>query len=315
MINNVPSAEDLQTISLRLFFKAWTEVSDLLSDFSRFYSFTIDPKSLADSEETTDFWKRAQSTLQTAYVLIQQSQEIGLKALISEISPYLLLKNISTKTVPDSIYDFTDFQTVEASALLDLCNIVNERQLPASFRKDYEDMRKNRNKIYHLGIYNDELKPITMMKAMLRKFSHLYPKKKWLVCRQEFALPQEWEGVGDNDAIDPTGTFYEIKTFLPHTTPDEYRGIMQHSPEEERYVCAVCAADANLAGGEFEPSEVPTAYLTSNPYRIHCEFCDSDHAIIERACSQADCSGSWFSADPEAESICITCGCSDDGSR
>jgi hypothetical protein len=112
VIDNVPTADELRTVSLRLYFKAWAEITNIVTEWMEYSSFPT-PEWLPDKghfyvigeaagghdafAEWHSYIEAAQNDLQGIYTLIQQSQEIGLKARICEVSPFLLLKRADLK--------------------------------------------------------------------------------------------------------------------------------------------------------------------------------------------------------------------------
>jgi hypothetical protein len=88
-----------------------------------------------DKEE---FMARAQPDLQLAYTLIQQSQEIALKAKICAVSPFLLLLGSDVRTWPKHDADFTQFRTLDASDLIKVANTVCSPGINCKFAEIYQ---------------------------------------------------------------------------------------------------------------------------------------------------------------------------------
>jgi hypothetical protein len=112
VIENVPTSEELRTVSLRLYFKAWADITEIVIEWlqlsevrpiswspekGHYYVEPHNGRLVEGSSEWREYIQAAQSDLQGIYTLIQQSQEIGLKARICEVSPYLLLKRTDVK--------------------------------------------------------------------------------------------------------------------------------------------------------------------------------------------------------------------------
>src|ERR1700741_1495595 len=115
MLKNIPSPDSMEQVSLRLYFTAWVHVNDILIDLLQVED---------DSKEVNELILRAQPDLQLSYTLIQQSQEIALKAKICAVSPFLLLFGSDVRTWPKSDADFTQFRTLDASDLVKVANTV-----------------------------------------------------------------------------------------------------------------------------------------------------------------------------------------------
>jgi hypothetical protein len=101
VIENVPTAEELRTVSLRLYFKAWADITEIVTEWLQFSGsgtlawspekghYNVDSAYSLEGDansEWRDYIEAAQSDLQGIYILIQQSQEIGLKARICDVS-------------------------------------------------------------------------------------------------------------------------------------------------------------------------------------------------------------------------------------
>ena len=78
MITNVPSGEDLNKAALRLYFTAWTSLMEIATDFDEEY-----PKEDEWSQEKAEYLRSCQADLQSCCTLIQQSNELALKARIA----------------------------------------------------------------------------------------------------------------------------------------------------------------------------------------------------------------------------------------
>jgi hypothetical protein len=199
MIVNIPQAEDLRSVSLRLYFKAWDEIRTIVTEWEQYGEIFPD---LTDNENTklnevwTDYVGRAQSDLQGIYTLIQQRQEIGVKALICEVSPFLLLKRTEVRASEgDATWDFTDFPTLDAAELIRVQGIFCATPLSKQFQTQYDEIRRNRNKIYHLGIYRERIDPRLIIDLLQAQYSELYPGRHWMKDRLHFVDASQMGGV------------------------------------------------------------------------------------------------------------------------
>lgn len=129
MINNVPAADELRLVSLRLYFKAWGDTTSIITEWAEYGGYLAESEQGDQEAGTRAGWEQyiaaAQSDLQGVYTLIQQSQEIGLKAQICEVSPFLLLKRTDVKPAEGerNVWDFTDFPALDASELIRVHNM------------------------------------------------------------------------------------------------------------------------------------------------------------------------------------------------
>ena len=324
MIHNIPTADELRTVSLRLYFKAWSEITDILVEWDEYSElltppfsadrghFYLDPPDAPGSEETIE-WQQyieaAQSDLQGIYTLIQQSQEIGLKSRICEVSPYLLLKRTDIRPADSSsnTWDFTDFPTLDASELVRVHNMFCSLVLSQQFQLQYDEMRRSRNKISHLGIYRRSIDPHVIIGILQTHYQELYPGRNWMHDRLHFATLHRWADYADHHFNERTGLFNELSHLLPGLSDSQFAWLMKHDRKETRYICHSCVADANFEYG----SEVPTAYRIDDA-SVHCVICDSVYPMRAGRCARDDCASELLSADPDSDGQCMHCGWSQD---
>jgi hypothetical protein len=92
VIINIPTAGSLNDTALRLHFSAWTSMIRMIEDVD----FILDRD---DEEHWKERWPEylatCQPELQSVCALIQQSNELALKAKICKVSPFLLLLGTS----------------------------------------------------------------------------------------------------------------------------------------------------------------------------------------------------------------------------
>ena len=88
MIINIPSPEDLIDVALRLYLSALSDLINMLAVFDQHFE-GLPEEELTD--ERRDYLESCQPELQSIVTVIQQSNELRLKAMICEISPFLLL--------------------------------------------------------------------------------------------------------------------------------------------------------------------------------------------------------------------------------
>lgn len=314
MIENVPKADDLRIVSLRLYFKAWAEIAAIVTEWEEYGELLYSDESQDDSKpELTEGWKeyigRAQSDLQGIYTLIQQSQEIGIKALICEVSPYLLLKRADVRPSVGNTWDFTDFPTVDAAELVKIHNIFCTTPLSQDFQTQYDEIRRSRNKIYHLGIYRENIDPRLIVHLLQMHYTQLYPGRRWMDDRLHFATLNRWGDLDmGGDFNERTGLFNGLWHLLPWISDSQFEWLMGHDRDKERYICHECVGDANL--GEAEPygRDVPTAYREGEELQVRCVICDGVHAIKIGECPNHECASDLVSAEAGHDEACMVCG-------
>jgi hypothetical protein len=192
MLTNLPTPDGMEQSALRLYFTAWDHVFRIIDEMAtdEMLSFSVKNGRTKPDDGSADlvdeFITLAQPDLQLAYTLIQQSQEIGLKARICAVSPFLLLLGSDVRTWPSSDADFTQFRTLDASDLVKVVNSVCTQALSTRFANLYEVVRGHRNKVYHQGTFNNRLDPVVLLSALVTQYHELYPNRIWLRDRLDF---------------------------------------------------------------------------------------------------------------------------------
>jgi hypothetical protein len=243
MIVNVPTADELTSVSLRLYFKAWAEVTAILEDWSRIFDLGREhglrrgkAVCFTPDDEWREYLDNSQNDLQGIYTLVQQSQEIGIKARVCEVSPYLLLKSLQAKPTSETggDYDFSDFQTIDAVELVRVHNMVCAHQISHTFRDLIEDIRRNRNKIHHLGILNRSLDPHAIIDVLQQQYAELYPGRRWMADRVEFGGTHRLADWVESDFNGVTSAMLELHALEPMIRAAQSKRLTGHGPKERR---------------------------------------------------------------------------------
>jgi hypothetical protein len=108
---------------------------------------------LDDGSAQRDYHAASQRSLANALAIIQQAQELGLKSRIAAVSPYLLIAGDPRGWPKNSAGDlsFSEFRTIDASDLIRVHNTVCSTGVDDRFVQVFEDTRRRRNLIVHLG--------------------------------------------------------------------------------------------------------------------------------------------------------------------
>lgn len=310
MIENVPTAADLQLVSLRLYFRAWADTTSIITDWAEYGMLVTENNSGdEDNPEWHQYIEAAQSDLQAIYTLIQQSQEIGVKARICEVSPFLLLKRTDIKAVDEKNgrWDFTDFPTLDASELTRVHNIFCATTLSKEFQAIYEDIRRSRNKISHLGSYKQRIEPQAIIDILQAQYSELYPDRHWMKDRLDFAALGRWgDSFSGNDFNERTALFSELSHLVPILSDQQYKRLTGHERTEPNFLCHECGIDASLL--DFNIDHVPTAFMADAAH-VRCIMCGREHATQKAApCPVTDCGCEFQSIGDGFIGQCMACG-------
>jgi hypothetical protein len=329
LIENVPTAAELRTVSLRLYFKAWADITEIVTEWGRyntlsmpawvlekehFYLETGEDSEKNNTVEWHEYIEAAQSDLQGIYTLIQQSQEIGLKARICEVSPFLLLKrtDIRPTEAGNSIWDFTDFPTIDASELVRVHNVFCSTLLSKEFQTHYDEIRRNRNKISHLGIYRQRIDPQLIIDIMQMQYAELYPGRRWMEDRLHFATLHRWADYADSEFNERSALFDELWQLLPGLSDAQFKWLMGHDREQQRLICHACVQDGLPGHDEPYGIDVPTAYRVGELLEARCVICDNTYPMKIGKCPSDDCACELLSADADSDGACMICGNSED---
>ncbi|WP_316234076.1 hypothetical protein [Bradyrhizobium sp. SZCCHNR1098] len=314
MIKNIPTADELRLVSLRLYFKAWADTANIITEWAEYGEWATEIQEdtgIASTAGWEQYIAAAQSDLQGIFALIQQSQEIGLKARICEVSPFLLLKRTDVKATEgeQNVWDFTDFPTLDASELIRVHNTFCPTTLSKEFQSKYEEIRRGRNKISHLGIYRKNLEPLDIIDILQLHYCELYPGRRWMEDRLHFAALGKWADFQfDSDFNERTGLFNELWRLIPELTDDQFKRLMGRGRDEKRFVCHECGYDAGLGNIDPNVTDVPTAYLVGQN-RVRCSICDLEYPVKHvPACPVTDCGCEWQSAQDGYVGLCMQCG-------
>jgi hypothetical protein len=304
MIQNVPTADDLETISLRLYFNAWSSVTAMVTEFNQIIGLPSQA-----TGEWNQYAESIQNDLQGVYALMLQSQEIGIKGLIARISPYLLLKKYDAKPLTQGSYDydFSDFPTIDAGELIRAHNMFAAVPLPQSFSEDFDTLRRGRNKIAHLGVFNEKLDPHALIELLFKHYSALYPGRSWLRDRLEFISSERWASYDGGSDWSPRGAvLVELWDLKDDLTPSQHK-IVFGEPAPE-YVCPSCAHTLERHTGGSDPygQDVPTAQIADDG-RLACSLCSETFTLRQQMCNDDDCDGVQVAVLPDEER-CIVCG-------
>ena len=303
MIHNVPTAEDLETISLRLYFNAWASVASIVAEFNDVIGLP---------EEWDTYAEAAQNDLQGIYTLALQSQEIGIKSLIARVSPYLLLKRYDARPMVPATndFDFSDFPTIEAGELVRAHNMFCSVALSQGFADDFERLRRGRNKIAHLGVFHEKLDPHDLIDLLFKHYAALYPARRWLPDRLTFVSSDRWAGFDSGSDWSPRGAVLtELWDIQADLTPEQLEIIFGRPSDEQRYVCPSCAQvlEKHTWGSEPYGADTPTAFLDSAE-KLNCALCSETFALRKHRCNDEDCAGRHLAGAPEHDERCIACG-------
>jgi hypothetical protein len=175
VIKNIPTADELRLVSIRLYFKAWADTANIITEWAEYGEWATESQEEDDTDSPAG-WEQyiaaAQSDLQGIFTLIQQSQEIGLKARICEVSPFLLLRRTDVRPTEgeQNVWDFTDFPTLDASELIRVHNMFCSTTLSKEFQSKYEEIRRGFLTLASIGRTSNRSKSSTFFSCITASF-------------------------------------------------------------------------------------------------------------------------------------------------
>lgn len=185
MIVNLPTSEALNATALKLYFRAWHGIVSILHEFDQIHVTDaeewLDPGEGLYFEEREEYLEVAQEDLHAILAIVQQSNEIALKARIVGVSPYLLLLNndVAFGAAGKDI-EFSSLRTLDAVDLPRAVNTLTKLPVGQKYVQRYEELRVQRNQYAHLGDTSVVLDPIAMCAAMAEQYLELWPGRPWL---------------------------------------------------------------------------------------------------------------------------------------
>jgi hypothetical protein len=306
VITNVPTAEDLNNVALRLYFAAWKSLIDIQPAFEMMYPPDADETEW--KQEWTEYLVACQPELQSICSIISHSNELALKARICEVSPFLLLIGSDFKFGKSRAdVNFSDLRTLDAVDLPAAVNTICAEPLTDKFIQSYHQMRSLRNKIAHLGQAGTSFHPDEMIGIMVSQYCELWKNRAWLQDRVSFEshwLIQDSSYVSEHMLV-----MQELPEVYAKLTPAQFKNLFGHSKRERRYLCHDCVYNATTKAGAPDLYECKTAFLDNLGNHVHCMMCGKDYKVIRKNCTQHGCKGTVIGDNgDDYVGVCHTCG-------
>jgi hypothetical protein len=303
---NVPKATDLDELALRLFFDAWSRIAMIFEDFAGTFEIgdiPVDGDHIYQ-EEWIEYVKNAQNELMSIVSTIQNASELRLKAIICDVSPYLLLIN-SQINLPNSktSLDFSELRTIDAVDLPSAVRIFTQFHLNEDYREKYNKIRKIRNKFVHLGSGHSDLSPREVAELLFDHYVELWPDGKWLFRRTKYDGNSTRRYFHD-------GRYSSVETLVMEEIPVvfELMGTKYIKPcfgYSKKKISGFCPNCISNIASKIGTEPAATVVRLSNSKAL-CLMCDSDVEISDSfKCS--DCGESVVS-NINSMSCCFNCG-------
>jgi hypothetical protein len=312
MIINLPTADALDTTAVKLYFRAWHGIVGMLHGFDQSFegpvSNWVKPEDDAYAEERADYLNGAQEDLHATLSIIQQSNELALKARIAAVSPNrLLLNNDVEFSAAGKDTEFASLRTLDAVDLPKAVSTLTKTPVSAAYVQHYGELRIQRNKYAHLGDTSIVLDPIKMCSAMIDQYLELWPERPWMRDRVEATHGRE--GFFDGKHWSCRQEIMFLLDYDRALIPAEgFKKLFSVKKAAVKFGCHQCQDEWAVSRNGPGLAEAPTAFYDSKKKAMHCLICDADFAAVTRACDACD---GKFAAVADAEygaGQCFSCG-------
>ncbi|MFC3694203.1 hypothetical protein [Chenggangzhangella methanolivorans] len=310
MITNLPTRESLNNVALRIYFRAWSDLLDVWTDFALMFEQTFDVGTAVKDwpTEWEDYLVAAQTDLQSISSLLQQSVELALKARVCAVSPYLLLLDsaMNLSASPKSI-DFSELRTLDAVDLPGAVNTLTDQPVSDEFITAYTQLRSRRNKITHLGEAGVTMTPDELMRLAVSLYVAVWPGRQWLADRLDFADPRAaWLHDGKYTSTHMV-VLHEWPAVVSLLKKGEFKALFGQEKSRRRYLCHDCVYEGDTRYAGLEKPGCGTAYLDESGTVLTCVMCGQTSKVERRKCTS--CPGDVI-ADNGDDWVghCHTCG-------
>lgn len=307
MITDVPDANSLRDAAIELLNMAW----DTGLEVFRILSYVEAAAWDEDGSARRDYHRARQPALRHAHVLVHQAQELGLKAAIAEVSPYLLLAaepRLWPRPDAQRNISFADMRTIDAADLLRIHAVVCTQPLTADFIRQFEAGRRTRNKIVHLGGDGIAADAKALLLQILATAEALIPDRSW----PEMRYDSEHQGA---EAVIGASNFEMVLladfALLQEVLEPRYlRRFFGYDRRRRSFACLPCTTEEreNSAPSRF-------AQLDPNdPTNLYCPTCCTIYPVLREPCSVSSCRSDVLWAEDYKAGTCLTC-CHQDKAR
>lgn len=300
MIRNIPTAEELRSSAIELLVMAWEAA---VATFALLENSEIE-KWDTDGSALADYHAAQQPALRHAHVWVHQAQELGLKANIAAISPYILLAGDPRswpRPGPNGELEFNDFRTIDASDLIRVHDTVCEQALPPDFVRKFDEARRSRNKIVHLGGRGVAADATGIFVGVLETVEVLFPQHRWARYLMDAALNDPVaiaHGQGTEAGL--LGSFAIVAEVLP---PAMLRRHFGYDKRRRSYICLNCSTDEK---DWKDPSRF--AQLTArDSHQLFCPVCAVVYDVLRENCAEVHCRSNVLCGSGYEIGKCLLC--------
>lgn len=298
-------------MALRLHFQAWCSLVTIRSDFDAYFDPDHDPSNNAWSQEWSEYLEFCQSDLESILTLIQQSNELALKAKICRVSPFLLLlkSGLNLKSKPGDV-DFSDLKTLDATDLPGAVNTFCDEGLSENFIQTYNEIRSLRNKIAHLGKSGESFELERLFDILVFQYVELWKERAWLEDRVNFSSQSRSAFFHDGKySTAQMDAMLELPDTLRSLSAANFKKLFGRPKKTKRYLCHACFYEADPRGRAALALQMcQTAFLDRPNSQLSCTMCGEQFKVEFKACCDIDCKGKVLSVEDRWHGKCHVCG-------
>lgn len=264
------------------------------------------------------YWQREQPKLSNALILIQQAIELGLKARIAEVSPFLLIVRDAREFPHESsVTDipFSTFRTIDAADLLRVHNAVSARRLGAPMTSFWEMLRRQRNIVMHLGW--TKAPPISAheLRSHILFANHaLHPDTRWTQVLLERSDEPDLSYPHDEDieSMSFGHTLQNMGELVHELPPSMVKQYFDFDRKSRSYICPECAAKARKADVDL-PALAQIRPRKPGESTLYCFVCDKTMPVQRKSCCSPGCKSDVLSDIEGSRGQCLVCGHENEG--
>lgn len=306
VIINVPTEDHYDSVAKNSFFSGFIELFALFNDFNRYFE---DTDGTDWAEERNEYYAKCQVELEKICVFASQACELALKSRICAVSPYLLLLGNEPRfKASQKDFDYTEFRTIDAVDLPSAVNALCPELLSDAFIQRYNQLRKLRNKITHLGIAGTPFDPDELLSIMIEQYAELWPEHRllsdWCSYLSGTRFSFFYDGKYSSAGMELTES---LRTFYAKLSKGQFNTLFGVPKSKRRYACLNCYDDESLARGIHSYEEFDVAHLIDKN-TLQCFLCRECYTVTREKCCAPGCKGNVLSSESAFEGICHTCG-------